>query len=114
DVRVGGRLLRLCLEAEDAIGADETGAGAQRLAAVNVAQARVAVRRHDAESDQRTGLRGDDGEGGADGGLKLFDRGDHVIRGDDGHDRVPVAVVQDGRGKADGVGGVAAGGLAEA
>src|SRR5437868_7763134 len=67
----------------------------------------------DAKGDQRVGLGGDNVKRGLDRGLEFLHRRDDVVGGDDRGDGVLVALVQNRRGEADGIGGVAAGGLAE-
>jgi hypothetical protein len=110
DVAVGGGLIGLLFERQHLVRAAEA---PDRLTAVDITQARVAVRGDDAERDQRVGNLTRDVEGGLDLRLEHVDRLDHVIRGNDGEDGVLVALVQDGGGKADCVGRVAALGLAE-
>ncbi len=83
------------------------------MAALDVTEAGVAVGGDDAEGDEGIGLLADDVEGGADGFLESGDRLDDVVGGDDGHHGVFVFGEEDTGGEADGVGGVAADGLAE-
>ena len=107
DIAVGRRLVGLFLERLHAVRAAGLAANRQRFAAMDVAQAGVAVRRDDAEGDQRIRDLGDDVKAGFDRVLKHVDRLDDMIGRHEGGDRVLVALGQNRGGEADGVGGVA-------
>ena len=109
DESVGQGLVRLFVKAQDLVRAIH----AQRIAAMNVAQTGVAVGRHDSECDQRTGPIADDLERRIQALLKYLDGLDDVIGGDDGADRIRIALVENGRGKPNGVGRVPAHRLAQ-
>jgi hypothetical protein len=86
---------------------------AQRVAAMNVAQAGVAIGGDDSEGDQRLGAIGDNLEGGSEALLESRNRFDDVIGGNDRSHGIGIAFFQHGRGKTNGVGGVAADRLAQ-
>src|SRR5438309_1699730 len=65
NVAVGGRFVRLFFEGSYAKGAAGAGFEFERLAAMNIAKAGVAMGRNDAESDQRIGIFGGDFKAGA-------------------------------------------------
>ena len=104
----GGLVVGLLLEAHDWMHLGRPG-----LAAVNVPQPGVRPGRADAEGQQGVGLCLGDARTPADGLGETFHRADDVVGGENGHRRVGRRRRQQLGGQGDGVGGVAAFGLAD-
>ncbi len=110
EILLGGLFIGFFLEGFDH---EDAGRIGERLAALDVAEAGRGEGGGDTEGDEIFGVFFDGVEGSVEGVLEDVEGLDDMVGGEDGEGGVRVALMEDGGGEADGVGGVAAGRFAE-